>query len=129
MSMGSMPVGANDVRDVAAPFSSVLSTVVDQMQWLIGPLLNIIYRSFCRTAPSASSVRHSIDHSLDQLTVCHSTDMSEQPHFSFYDCLQSILMIMISSLEHATYGTCRLPLAFLNLTTCHLSNPTSINLI
>ena len=29
----------------------------------------------------------------------------------------------------ATYGTSCLPLAFLNLTTCHLSNPRSINLI
>ena len=34
-----------------------------------------------------------------------------------------------SSLEHATYGTSCLPLAFLNLTTCHLSNLRSINLI
>ena len=73
MSMGSMPVGANDVRDVASPFSSVLITRVDQMQWLIGPLLDIIYPSFRRTAPSVSSVYHSIDHSLDQPTVWHST--------------------------------------------------------
>ena len=34
-----------------------------------------------------------------------------------------------SSQEHATYGTSCLLLAFLNLTTCHLSNPRSINLI
>ena len=34
-----------------------------------------------------------------------------------------------SSLEHATYGTSYLSLASLNLTTCHLSNPRSINLI
>ena len=34
-----------------------------------------------------------------------------------------------SSLEHATYGTSCVPLAFLNLTTCHLSNPRSINFI
>ena len=34
-----------------------------------------------------------------------------------------------SSLEHATYGTSCLPLAFLILTTCHPSNPRSINLI
>ena len=34
-----------------------------------------------------------------------------------------------SSLEHATYGTSCLPLAFLSLTTCHLSNPRSINLV
>ena len=48
MSMGCMPVGANDVRDVASPFSSVSITTVDQMQLLIGPLLHIIYPSFCR---------------------------------------------------------------------------------
>ena len=34
-----------------------------------------------------------------------------------------------SSLEHAICGTSCLLLAFLNLTTCHLSNPRSINLI
>ena len=34
-----------------------------------------------------------------------------------------------SSLEHATYGTSCLPLAFLHLTTFHLSNPRSIYLI
>ena len=34
-----------------------------------------------------------------------------------------------SSQEHATYGTSCLLLAFLNLTTCHLSNLRSINLI
>ena len=34
-----------------------------------------------------------------------------------------------SSQEHATYGTSCLPLAFLNLTIGHLSNPRSINLI
>ena len=34
-----------------------------------------------------------------------------------------------SSLEHAIYGTSCLLLAFLNLTTCHLSNLRSINLI
>ena len=34
-----------------------------------------------------------------------------------------------SSQEHATYGTSCLLLAFLNLTTCHLSNQMSINLI
>ena len=34
-----------------------------------------------------------------------------------------------SSQEHAIYGTSCLLLAFLNLTTCHLSNKSSINLI
>ena len=91
MSMGAMPVGANDVRDVASPFSSVLSTTVNQMQWLIGPLLDIIYPSFCRTAPSVSSVHHSIEHSLDRSTVWHSTDMTEQPHLPFYDYVKQPL--------------------------------------
>ena len=68
------------------------------MQWLIGPLLDIIYPSFCRTALSVSSVHRSIDHSVDQLTVWHSTDVSEQPHFSFYDYVkQTVIFRRINS--------------------------------
>ena len=84
--------------------------------------LQVLSRTFfsgdqgCYSCSSEAGQEHQM---LDLLTLSNFHDL-------IHKCYPTIHH---SSLEHAIYGTSCLLLAFLNPTTCHLSNLRSINLI
>ena len=71
------------------------------------------------------------DHRINAQEFYHWVILTPLPHVAKFHCLIHELLPTNhhSSLEHAIYGTSCPLFAVLNLTTCHLSNLRSINLV